>query len=340
MTQQIKLLRQYVPWLLLLLGIDAFAALLLWLLDTRAFFSLSIVITLSSLLFFIVLCCFLLRLSHKKEQAFLTFLENPDEYNEALLLKSVSPAEKDAICSLGMFLRDMQNSLTVLKEQINDYEEYVESWAHEIKTPLSLLTLLLDNRREELPPPVTGRLDHVRNRMQESVDQMLFYARLKSARKDYLFESVPIRTCVEERLEDYSPLLDEKHFIVQCCIQDESVYSDQRGLHFLLGQIISNAVKYCSAEPKLYIQSFQENGRFVLSIQDNGIGVKGCDLPYIFEKGFTGDSGEDRKKATGMGLYLAKEIAKELNISLRAASKWGKGFEMQVIFPVVDVERP
>lgn len=338
MIHQLKLLRQYVPWLLLLLGIDAFAALLLWLSDTRAFFSLTAVITLGSLLFFIVLCCFLLRLSHKKEQAFLTFLEHPDEYNEALLLKTASSAEKDAICSLGMLLRDMQNSLTGLKEQINDYEEYVESWAHEIKTPLSLLTLLLDNRREELPPLVTGRLDHVRNRMQESVDQMLFYARLKSARKDYLFETLPIRIYMEECLEDYKPLLDEKQFDVHCCLQDENVYTDQRGLLFLLRQIINNAVKYCGSEPKLYIRSFQENGRFVLSIQDNGIGVKSCDLPYIFEKGFTGDSGEDRKKATGMGLYLAKEIAKELNISLRAASEWGKGFEMQVIFPVVDGE--
>jgi len=65
------------------------------------------------------------------------------------------------------------------------------------------------------------------------------------------------------------------------------------------------------------------------------MGVRSCDLPYIFEKGFTGDSGDGRKQATGMGLYLAKEMAKQLNIRLDANSEWGQGFEIQVSFPVV-----
>jgi len=77
-----------------------------------------------------------------------------------------------------------------------------------------------------------------------------------------------------------------------------------------------------------------------LSISDNGIGVRSSDLPYIFEKGFTGNSGDGRKKATGMGLYLAKEIAKDLNILLNVESEWGKGFTMKILFPIVDNSRP
>lgn len=338
MKHQIRMLRQYLPWLLLLLGTDAFSVLLLWLSDTRAFLSLSAVIVLGSLLFFTILCGVLLYLTHKREQAFENFLENPDEHNEELLIKTVSPPEKGSVRHLGTFLRNMQDTHSSLTEQINDYEEYVESWAHEIKTPLSLLTLLLDNRKDELSPQVIHKLEHIRNRVQESVDQMLFYARLKSARKDHLFESISIRACVEERLDDYRPLLEEKRFVVQCSLSDDTVYSDQRGLRFLIGQIISNAVKYCDSEPELCIRSFYEDGRYVLSIRDNGIGVKSCDLPYLFEKGFTGDSGEDRKKATGMGLYLARGIAKELNISLHAVSEWGKGVEMLLLFPVVNEE--
>ena len=71
-------------------------------------------------------------------------------------------------------------------------------------------------------------------------------------------------------------------------------------------------------------------------MEDNGIGIDAGELPRIFEKGFTGDSGEERKSATGMGLYLAKEMAKELNIDLNANSKWGQYFEMEIIFPVVN----
>ena len=59
-------------------------------------------------------------------------------------------------------------------------------------------------------------------------------------------------------------------------------------------------------------------------------------MPYVFEKGFTGDSGHEKNKATGMGLYLAREVAKDLGLTLTAASDWGAGFEIRVTFPVVE----
>lgn len=336
MKRVIKSLLQYIPWLLLLLGIDLFAALLLWLADVQAFYALLVVIVLVTVLLFTLVCGVLIHWERKKEQAFLTFLYNPDEYHEELLLETVSVAQREYIRELGKTLRDKQLAYTELQTQLSDYEEYVESWAHETKTPLSLLTLLLDNRRDELSSVVSFKLDYIRNRMQESVDQMLFYARVKSTRKDYLFEHIYIQMCIEDVLDDYRPLLDEKQFQIQFCLSDDTVYTDRRGLYFLLGQIISNSIKYCGEGPELCFSSFQRDGCYVLSIKDNGVGVRSCDLPYIFEKGFTGDSGENRKKATGMGLYLAKEIAEGLNIILSANSEWGNGFEMQIAFPVVD----
>lgn len=339
MKHGMKTILQYAPWLLLLLGMDAFAALLLWIANAQAFYSMVLVIVLATLLLFSVVCRRLLHLERKKEQAFLAFLHNPDEYHEELLLETVSQTQREYLRLLGKSLRDKQLAYAKLQTQLNDYEEYVESWAHETKTPLSLLTLLLDNRRDELPAIVSFKLDYIRNRLQESVDQMLFYARLKGMRKDYLFEDIRICACIEDVLEDYRPLLEEKQFQLQLCLPDDTVYSDRRGLYFLLGQIISNSIKYCGKEPELCFASFQEDGCYVLSIKDNGMGVRSCDLPYIFEKGFTGGSGEGRKKATGMGLYLAKEMAKALNINLQANSEWGQGFEMQISFPVVQEKK-
>lgn len=338
MKHNIKAILQYIPWLLLLLGIDAFAALLLWLADAQAFYSMVIVLVLSTVLLFSLICWVIIHREQKKEEAFLAFLNNPEESHEELLLETVSLAQQESIRLLGKILRDNQLAYTKLQTQLADYEEYVESWAHETKTPLSLLTLLLDNRRDQLSPLVRFKLDYIRNHMQESVDQMLFYARVKSARKDYLFEHIPIRTCIEDLLEDYRPLLEEKQFQIQLSLSDDTVYSDRRGLYFLLGQIISNSIKYCGEAPELCFSSFPKDSCYVLSIKDNGIGIHSCDLPYIFEKGFTGDSGEGRKKATGMGLYLAKEIAKEINVTLNVNSEWRQGFEMQISFPVVKEE--
>lgn len=219
---------------------------------------------------------------------------------------------------------------------MDDYENYVELWAHEVKTPLALLTLVLDNRRDALPETVGFKLDYVRNRMQAFIDQMLYYARLRGARRDYRFERLALRSCIDEVLEDYRPLLEEKHFRVEFRLADETVFSDRRELCFLLGQVVSNSVKYALDAPVLTFSLENGGTATVLSIRDNGPGVRACDLPYVFEKGFTGDSGHEKNKATGMGLYLAREVAKDLGLTLTAASDWGAGFAVRVTFPVVE----
>ncbi len=327
---------QYIPWLLLLFVVDAFAALLLWLTDAEMFISVVFVILLFTGLLFFCVCAVLVRSERKKEQAFWDFLENPQEYQEAELVQLLPLRQGRCMHALGKKLRNEKNAYAKLAAQMQEYEEYVESWAHEIKTPLSLLAFLSDNHRDELLDTVNFKLDYILNRMQESVDQMLFYARLKGIKKDYRFEQIEILKCVEEVLEDYKPLLDEKEFRLSINLSEETVCTDRRGIRFLLGQIVSNSVKYCKSKPELSFRFGQKDGFFILEIRDNGIGVKACDLPYIFEKGFTGDSGENRKKATGMGLYLARGIAEDMNLSLEADSRWQEGFEMRIYFPVLN----
>ena len=201
------------------------------------------------------------------------------------------------------------------------------------KTPLSLLTMLLDNRIDEISPSLQTKLDYVRSQLQENVTQMLYYARLKSSTKDYRFEDVNLNDCLGEVLEDYAPLLEEKQFVILNKLQSETVYTDRRGLQFMLGQIVSNAIKYSSDSPMLTISMIHSETADVLSVEDNGIGVKKYDLPYIFQKGFTGDSTDSRKKATGIGLYLVKKMADDLNLRLEATSQWGKGFKIVIFFP-------
>ena len=220
-----------------------------------------------------------------------------------------------------------------MADALRDYEEYVEGWAHEAKTPLSLLTMLLDNRIDEISPSLQTKLDYVRSQLQENVTQMLYYARLKSSTKDYRFEDVNLNDCLGEVLEDYAPLLEEKQFVILNKLQSETVYTDRRGLQFMLGQIVSNAIKYSSDSPMLTISMIHSETADVLSVEDNGIGVKKYDLPYIFQKGFTGDFTDSRKKATGIGLYLVKKMADDLNLRLEAASQWGKGFKIVIFFP-------
>ena len=329
-------LRQYLPWLGLLLGVDALAALLLWLADARAFAAMAAVIVLATVFLFAGVCAVLCARAKRREQAFTAFLATPDAAHEQALCRLLSPAESQSVHLLGETLRAQQQTIAQLQAQMDDYENYVELWAHEVKTPLALLTLVLDNRRDTLPEAVGFKLDYARNRMQAFIDQMLYYARLRGARRDYRFERLTLRSCIDEVLDDYRPLLEEKGFRVEIRLADETVFTDRRGLCFLLGQVVSNSVKYALEKPVLTFSLENGGTATVLSIRDNGPGVRACDLPYVFEKGFTGDSGHEKNKATGMGLYLAREVAKDLGLTLTAASDWGAWFEVRVSFPVVE----
>ena len=335
MKQFRKTLQRWAPWLLLLGSVDAFAALLLWLSDVRAFRSLIGTLLLFSLILFSAVLAFINLQEMKKQKRFLSFLSNPDPANEEMLLRTVSRQEQEPIRLLASLLRENQMQLQGLEDTLLDYEEYVEGWAHEAKTPLSLLTMIVDNHADELPAPLHIKLDYVRSQLQEDITQMLYYARLKSSTKDYRFENVPLDDLLEEVLADYAPLLEEKQFIIQNNLREERVFTDRRGLQFMLQQIISNSIKYSSDTPMLTISLEHTAQNHVLTVADNGIGVKSYDLPYIFQKGFTGDSTDSRKKATGMGLYLVKKMAEDLNLKVDATSQWGKCLSVSIAFPKI-----
>lgn len=339
MRNRLLYLCRYLPWLALLLVVDAVSALLLWLSEAEAFGALIPLIMLGTVLLFSVTALVLSRVEQKRENAFRAFLNNPDLINEENLIRSVSASDRENVRLLGTVLREKDAVCSRAKASAEDYEEYVEAWAHETKTPLSLLTMVLDNQGDEIPAPAAFKLEYVRSRLQEYISQILYYARLKGGRKDYLFEQVDLNDCVSEVLEDYSLLLKEKNFRITVHVSEISVFSDRRGIEFLLGQIISNAIKYSDCRKKqseLTISLEQLESEDVLRICDNGVGVKECDFPYIFEKGFTGNPADTGKKATGMGLYLCRKMADDLSLGLEARSQSGKGFEMSIRFPKVE----
>lgn len=330
-----QLLARYYPWFFLLLGMDLFCVMILWVSDIDALRKLSALIFLTSFLLFILILVVMNRREMRNAVLFQQFVSDPTPQNETRLLQAVSPQEGESIRLLATVLRQYKEAGSTMVGTLSDYEEYVEGWVHEAKTPLALLTMILDNRSDEMSPEIHTKLDYARGQLQEDITQILYYARLRASTKDYRFTQIDLLDCVEEVLEDYASLLEENEFVVCNKLQSESVFTDRRGLQFIFGQVISNALKYRGDSPMLTISFRETDEGGVLSIADNGAGVKEYDLPYIFQKGFTGDSTANRKKATGMGLYLAKEMADDLKLKLQATSTWGEGFTMEVIFPKI-----
>ena len=336
MKHLLSVIRSHLLFLIYVLGADVFFAFLLWVVDSRSFQKISLLLFLFSVLSFLLLCVILSVREDRIERALSEYVREPDETHLDLLLSQLRGGEKSRVDTLCRIISEKENARAVLFTKNEDYEEYVEAWAHEAKTPIALLTLILDNQREELSPELIYKIEYIRARLSGSVDQMLQYSRIKGGRKDYLLEALPLREVLEEVVEEYRPLLSEKNFTVVNEVEKETIYADKRELTYMLGQIVSNAIKYSSDDPRL---CFRMEGERRLSIEDNGIGVKKSDLPFIFERGFTGNTGQARKKATGMGLYLVEKIAEDMHFQLNVASEIGKGFQIVVQYPDVGAEK-
>ena len=270
----------------------------------------------------------------RREQAFTAFLTTPDAAHEQALCRLLSPAESRSAHLLGETLRAQQQTIAQLQAQMDDYEDYVELWAHEVKTPLALLTLVLDNRRDTLPEAVGFKLDYVRNRMQAFIDQMLYYARLRAAR-DYRFERLTLRSCIDEVLDDYRPLLEEKGFRVEIRLAGRdrihrparavfparTTREQQREIHVRCAGADVFAGKTAARRPS---SPSVTTGRACTRVTCRMCLKRASPVtPVTKEQGHR------------WGLYLAREDAKELGLTLSAASDWGAGFAVCISFPVV-----
>ena len=325
-------------WIVVILTLNFIFGGLLWLSNDKAFIYIFPTMVIGSLILYCVTAFSIYKNNLKREEAISRFLEEPTKDIESEIISLFHYEEAKVIKYIGEILRQNKNDINIHKQGIDEYEEYIEVWAHEIKTPLGLMTFVLDNRKEEISAVVYKRLQYVKTKMQEDIERMLYYARLKSTCNDYFFKELSLKESCIEVIEEYKVILQENGIDVILDIEDYKVMSDKRGIQFIIRQIISNSVKYKNIEetnPQIVIISDENEKNINLTIRDNGIGVKAYDLPFIFEKGFTGEIGEQRKNSTGMGLYLAKQVTERLKVGLEVNDKYADGLEISLVFPKV-----
>lgn len=332
---------EYRFFLIVMFIMDLLFGFFLWLLDKEGFWVLIGAFVAASAMLFGVVIGFIVHRENRRQQLVLDYLGNLTDGQSGSLLDGLSLRETEQLLEIGRELQEREVAWQAERLLREDYEEYVETWVHEIKVPLSLMALLLDNRREEMSPLLYQRLVYVKCQISEYVTQILYYARLKASHRDYYFERISLQRCCEEILEQYEAVLVEEQIRVISDITDAFVMTDHKGFLFILEQAVGNVCKYqdeAKAEKKLEFHGgmTEEHDRICLCIRDNGIGVKQADLPFVFDRGFTGDTDERKRKATGMGLYLAKQMAENLNIEMTAESEYGQEFMLRLEFPVVD----
>ena len=213
-------------------------------------------------------------------------------------------------------------------------EERIESYINQlIREHQELMQQVVSNQEEQKEFIL---LENELNRMNEYVEQVLYVARLDSFSKDYLVQEISLKAVIQPVLRSQANYFIQKnlHYAVEG--EDQQVLTDEKWLGFIFRQLVSNAVKYTPQNGQLTIRIEKDAQGTYLHLQDSGIGIPKEDMRRIFDKGFTGENGRQTDThSTGLGLFLAKSLAKELGIELTASSTVGKGTTMTLFFPLL-----
>ena len=216
-----------------------------------------------------------------------------------------------------------------LMREKTDITDYFTLWAHQIKTPIAAMRLLLQQDTEEIEQFYERRKECEGElfKIEQYVEMVLQYLRLNSSVNDFVLQEYSLDDIIRQAIHKYAPMFIRKKLALHYNAVDVKVVTDEKWLVFVVEQILSNAIKY-TAEGGISI--YMEEGMLV--IKDTGIGILAEDLPRVFEKGYTGYNGRSDKKASGIGLYLCKQILQKLGHKVCVESEPGKGTQVKLVF--------
>lgn len=257
--------------------------------------------------------------------------------------------------------KSMTGAVSDSQSAQKEYREYIESWVHEIKSPITAAKLISHSLEAEVGRRLTQELTQI----EAHVERALFYARAESPERDFIIRKVSLEEIVVKTIDTYRTLLMQSNMRIETEGLDYLVYTDSKWACFILGQLLQNAARYRkTADPagtpisrsvplqgqtadEVFAQendtsiislSAESNNKqeIILTVSDNGIGIPAHELPRVFDRGFTGSNGRARGGSTGMGLYLCRKLSGLLGIDIQITSVCREGTCVTLIFPAID----
>jgi signal transduction histidine kinase len=252
--------------------------------------------------------------------------------SDFILPSSKDLIEKDYQELIKIIDKDRKRIINENDKVFTEMMEYYTTWAHQIKTPISAMSLLLQSQKSDTNIELLNQLFKI----EQYVEMVLQFLRAESMSSDLVFERHSLDSIVKQAIRKYAKIFIYKKIKLNYKELNCYVLTDEKWLTFVIEQVLSNALKYTNeGEISIYMDNIMTD---TLIIQDTGIGIEQEDLPRIYEKGFTGYTGRADKKSTGIGMYLCKKILNKLSHTITVESVVGKGTKVKVGFDVNQIE--
>lgn len=272
----------------------------------------------------VVTVIFLLRgiVRDREKHRELEMLREAQDLEREMLPKPESWTEEEyqeLVCAVQEKLRSERETQ---EEARKDMEDYYAMWVHQIKAPIAVMNVLLQQADTAENRELRAELF----RVEQYADMALSYVRLGEGTSDLVIQEYVLDEIIRKAVRKYAGQFIRKKIRLIYEGTDIRVLTDEKWLTFIIEQLLSNAIKYTSeGSVTITVDSGKK-----MTVTDTGIGIAPEDLPRIFEKGYTGYNGRMDKKSTGIGLYLCRMAAERLGHKLTAVSEPGRGSSFTV----------
>ncbi|MCM3117978.1 sensor histidine kinase [Neobacillus sp. MER 74] len=226
--------------------------------------------------------------------------------------------------------RHYKTDLHNYKYKLEGHIQFINQWVHQMKTPLSVIHLIVQDEDDSRSSAIRDELD----RLKKGLDMVLYTARLDTFERDFYVETLNLQTVARSVTSSQKRLFIRKRVFPVIEIDGGlQVASDEKWLSFAITQLMTNALRYTVEENrKIYFHGYKRGINTVLEIRDEGVGIPQSDLPRVFDPYFTGENGRNFQESTGMGLHLTKQICEKLGHRIEIESTINQGTNVRIIF--------
>ncbi|WP_269050126.1 sensor histidine kinase [Sporosarcina sp. G11-34] len=254
----------------------------------------------------------------------------PERMEDALIPYAPAPEHAEVSRFMRVLYKVYQNEVQALYVAQNRQQDFMNHWVHQMKTPISVIGLLLQEDGEVDRESITEEIE----RIQLGLNMVLLNARLETFERDMQIEKVQLKKLVQEVVTEHKRLfIANGVFPVISIDENYIVATDPKWIRVVLIQFITNAVKYTFEKgKKVYLTAECTEQGILLNVKDEGVGIPSSDLNRIMKAFFTGENGRLTGESTGMGLYIASEVCGKLGHRITIESERNAGTSVAVLF--------
>lgn len=319
-------IRDHISFLIFEIILVGFLLLLFWL-DGFRNVNTAIYCVIITVVFTLTFLCmrYIMRQSYYKK-----INQLPKTMDEALQRNAKTPENQQTEIYMQELYRIYQLEAQELYAQQNRHLQFMNQWVHQMKTPISVMEMML---QEDGPLDKKSTQEEI-ERLKHGLEMVLMNARLDTFEEDMKIEKTSLKQIITEVVNQHKRLFISNRVFPSIDADGViEVPTDAKWMQFIIGQFLTNAVKYTKEEgKKVYISVEKKADGIFMVIRDEGIGIPPNDLKRVTKPFFTGENGRQTGESTGMGLYLAKQICNKLDHQLMIESTVGVGTTITVQF--------